>query len=73
MQNNLSGLAVSEECILQAMQISYHEFNIKLEPSGAVALACVLDNPGLFSNQNVLVTLSGGNVDEEKFLSCFDS
>lgn len=71
-QNNLSGLAVSEERVLQAMQIAYQEFNIKLEPSGAVALACVLDNPGLFNNQHVLVTLSGGNVDEEKFLNCFD-
>jgi threonine dehydratase len=73
MQNEVSGLSVSEDLVLKAMQIAFKEFNIKLEPSGAVALACLLDNKEIFEGQNVLVTLSGGNVDEEKFLSCFDS
>jgi len=71
MKNNASGLAVTEDIILKAMQIVYKEFNFKLEPSGAVALACVLDNKEIFQGQNVLATLSGGNVDEEKFISCF--
>jgi threonine dehydratase len=71
MKNNASGLAVTEDIILKSMQIVYKEFNFKLEPSGAVALACVLDNKEIFQGQNVLVTLSGGNVDEEKFADCF--
>jgi threonine dehydratase len=71
MQNEVSGLSVSEDMVLKAMQIAFQEFNIKLEPSGAVALACLLDNKEIFQGQNVLVTLSGGNVDEEKFADCF--
>jgi threonine dehydratase len=71
MKNNASGLAVTEDIILKAMQIVYKEFNFKLEPSGAVALACVLDNKEIFQGQNVLVTLSGGNVDEDQFGDCF--
>ena len=71
MQNGVSGLSVSEDLILKAMQIAFKELNIKLEPSGAVALACLLDNKEIFQGQNVLVTLSGGNVDEEKFADCF--
>lgn len=72
MQNEVSGLSVSEDLVLKAMQIAFKEFNIKLEPSGAVALACLLDNKEIFEGQNVLVTLSGGNVDEGKFISCFN-
>ena len=71
MQNGVSGLSVSEDIVLKAMQIAFKEFNIKLEPSGAVALACLLDHKEMFQGQNVLVTLSGGNVDEEKFADCF--
>ena len=71
MQNGVSGLSVSEDIVLKAMQIAFNEFNIKLEPSGAVALACLLDHKEMFQGQNVLVTLSGGNVDEEKFADCF--
>ena len=71
MQNEVSGLSVSEDLVLKAMQIAFKEFNIKLEPSGAVALACLLDNKEIFRGQTVLVTLSGGNVDEEKFADCF--
>lgn len=71
MQNKVLGLSVSEDMVLKAMQIAFQEFNIKLEPSGAVALACLLDNKEIFEGQNVLVTFSGGNVDEEKFADCF--
>jgi len=72
MQNEVSGLSVSEDGVLKTMQIAFKELNIKLEPSGAVALACLLDHIEMFQGQNVLVTLSGGNVDEEKFISCFN-
>jgi threonine dehydratase len=71
MQNEVSGLSVSEDGVLKTMQIAFKEFNIKLEPSGAVALACLLDHKEIFQGQKVLVTLSGGNVDEEKFADCF--
>ena len=71
MQNEVSGLSVSEDLVLKAMQIAFKEFNIKLEPSGAVALACVLGHKEIFQGQNVLITLSGGNVDEDKFADCF--
>lgn len=70
-KNITSGLTILEEQVLKAMQIAFQEFEIKLEPSGALALACVLENVDLFHQQTVLVTLSGGNVDEEKFKDCF--
>lgn len=67
-----SGLAVSEDKVIGAMKLAFQEFKIKLEPSGAVALACVIENLNLFHQQTVLVTLSGGNVDEERFSECFN-
>lgn len=51
------------------MKYLYEEFNIKAEPSGCVSLAAVLSNKIQIEGKNVLVTISGGNVDDESFLS----
>ena len=52
------------------MNFAFHKLNLTLEPSGAVALACFLDNKEQFKNSRTLIMLSGGNVDEEIFAEC---
>ena len=49
------------------MKYLYNEFNIKAEPSGCVSLAAILSKKVDVSNKTVLVTISGGNVDDESF------
>lgn len=55
---------VSEEAIVAAMRLLYSRAKLVVEPSGAVALAAVLD-PGFGRRElgTVAVVLSGGNVD----------
>jgi threonine dehydratase len=68
--NNAEGLCVSHEHIAAAMRRVWQCLGLKLEPSGAVALAALLSRPELFQGQRVLVTLTGGNVDDRRFSEC---
>jgi threonine dehydratase len=52
------------------MSYAFHMLNLKLEPSGAIALACLLANKEKFKDSRTLIMLSGGNVDEETFNDC---
>ena len=67
LQNCAAGLSVTDEEVCQAMKYLYEEFNIKAEPSGCVSLAAILSNKIQIEGKNVLVTISGGNVDDEAF------
>ena len=67
LQNCKKGLAVSDEEVCQAMKYLHEEFNVKGEPSGCVSLAAVLSNKIDIKGKNVLVTISGGNVDDDSF------
>lgn len=60
-------LIVSDEQILQAMQRLWTELKQVIEPSGAVALAAVLNHPEVFASRKVGVVLSGGNLDVQPF------
>ena len=53
-----------------AMRFAFNRLNLKLEPSGAVALACLLENKEKFKGTRTLVMLSGGNVDQKTFSEC---
>ena len=66
----VTGLSTSDEMVCNAMSFAFNRLNLKLEPSGAIALACLLDNKERFKNSRTLIILSGGNVDEETFGSC---
>ena len=66
-KNNVKGLSVDDEAILHAMKFAYQEFNFMLEPSGAIALACLMSSRSAFEGKKVLILLSGGNISEEKF------
>ena len=68
--NSAEGLYVTTEWVAKAMKIAWQHLGLRLEPSGAVALGALLEKPELFLGQRVLVTLTGGNVDEHRFLEC---
>ncbi len=56
-------LTVSERSIIEAMRLIFQYLKIVVEPSGAVPLAAIIENPELFKNKKVAIILSGGNVD----------
>ncbi|MDD3741225.1 MAG: pyridoxal-phosphate dependent enzyme, partial [Bacteroidales bacterium] len=57
----------TEAQIISAMKLIFENLKLVVEPSGAVPLAAILNNPKLFHNQNVGVILSGGNVNITQF------
>ena len=66
------GLSVTDEEVCFAMKYLYEEFNVKAEPSGCVSLAAVLSKKIDVNNKKVLVTISGGNVDDDSFEKYID-
>jgi len=68
-QRRLSGIfPMTDYACLMAMALAKETLDITLEPGGAIALAAALSKPGrLVPGSNVVVILSGGNVDAETF------
>ena len=58
---------VSDAEIVDAMRFAFERLNIVLEPSGASALAALMVGRVDCAGQSVGVTLSGGNVDAQRF------
>lgn len=58
-------LTVDDADTLAAMRLLWQRTKQLVEPSSAIALAAVLQNPELFRGQRVGVVLSGGNVAPE--------
>ena len=67
LQNCTAGISVTDEEVCTAMKYLYNEFKVQAEPSGCVSLAAVLSNKINVKGKHVLVTISGGNVDEQNF------
>ena len=65
--NCKAGLSVTDDEVCDAMKYLYEEFDIKAEPSGCVSLAAILSKKIDVKDKVVLVTISGGNVDDEDF------
>ena len=61
------GLVVSDEEVLDAMEVAFREFKIVVEPGGAVALAAALTGKLPVKGRAVAVVCSGGNVDHETY------
>ena len=61
------GLVVSEAEVLDAMALAFRRLKLVAEPGGAVALAAALFHGGQIEGKDVIVTISGGNVDEAVF------
>jgi len=63
----------SEENIVKSMQLIYERMKIVVEPSSAVALAIIMENPDFFRNKKLGIIISGGNVDLEGFFNTFET
>jgi threonine dehydratase len=61
------GLVVSDTEALQAVAQAFHRLRVVAEPGGAVALAAALFRAGDIEGPDVIVTISGGNVDADVF------
>ena len=62
-------LIVSDAQVMSAMRDVFELLKLVVEPSGAVGLAAVITRPQDFRDKNVVVVLSGGNVDSAAFAS----
>ncbi|AWW00688.1 threonine ammonia-lyase [Arcticibacterium luteifluviistationis] len=56
---------VSEEEILQALNLIYKHLKIIVEPSAAVSFAALIKHKDTFKGKKVAVVLTGGNLDEK--------
>jgi threonine dehydratase len=59
-------MTAREESIVEAMKLTWERMKIIIEPSSAVPLAAILENPELFREKKVGVILSGGNISLDK-------
>ncbi|QUJ75426.1 threonine/serine dehydratase [Sulfitobacter albidus] len=67
------GLIVSEDEALRAMAHAFLRLKVVAEPGGAVALAAALFRTDEIVGDDVIVTISGGNVDPAMFARALDS
>ena len=61
------GLSADDKYIIEAMKILYDEFDLIVEPSGAIGLACILQNREICQNKKIFTILSGGNIDANRY------
>jgi len=65
--NRAQGMSASDDLVRRAMKLIWEQLGVGLEPSGAIGVASLLAQPERFSEQIVVITLSGGNVDRDRF------
>ena len=63
---------VSEEQIREGVRLLYSLANLKVEPTGALAIGALLAAPDLFRAQQVCCVVSGGNVDAVVYRQCIE-
>lgn len=61
------GLSVSDDAAKDAMLFAYHHYKIVVEPGAAVGLAAVLSGEIDPKGKNIIVVITGGNVDHARF------
>jgi len=59
-------LTVDDAAIVSAMRLVWTRMKLVIEPSAAVGLAVVLEQPERFAGKRVAIVLSGGNVDIDR-------
>ncbi|QDC11502.1 threonine/serine dehydratase [Oceanicola sp. D3] len=67
------GMAVSDAEALRAMALAFLRLKIVVEPGGAVALASALFRGDDITGEDVVVVVSGGNVDARIFAKAIDT
>lgn len=68
-----SGLVVTEDQALQAMAQAFLRLKLVVEPGGAVALAAAICRQDHIEGDDVVVVISGGNVDANLFSQCLET
>lgn len=58
-------IEVSEEKIIEAVQLYFSLANLKVEPTGALSLGAILETAEKFAGKKICAVVSGGNVDAE--------
>lgn len=66
-------IEVSDEKICEAVRLLFSEANLKVEPTGALSLGAILENPQIFTDKRVCIVVSGGNVDTEVYRKILNS
>lgn len=66
------GLVVSEEEALDAVALAFSRLKLVAEPGGAVGLAAALFHSDEIEGDDVIATISGGNVDPDVFRMALD-
>jgi threo-3-hydroxy-L-aspartate ammonia-lyase len=62
-------LTVPDPVVVEAMRFVFERMKLVLEPSGACALAALMQHRERFRGQRVGVTLSGGNIGMDRFVA----
>ena len=65
----MGGASLSETDVVTAMRFAFDTLKLVVEPGGAVALAAVLTGQVDVAGKTTCVTLSGGNVDWENYIT----
>lgn len=63
-------IEVSDEQIKEGVRLLYGLANLKVEPTGALAIGALLTAPDQFRDQEVCCVVSGGNVDPAVYREC---
>ncbi len=63
LENVTDIFTASEQSVLQAIQLILERMKIVVEPSAAITLAIMLENPTIFRGKKIGLILSGGNID----------
>lgn len=64
LKDGLGGIVeVPETAIAEAVRRLFREANLKVEPTGALAFGALLADPERFAGREVVVVVTGGNVD----------
>jgi threonine dehydratase len=60
-------LEVDDAVVVRALRLLFEAVNLKVEPTGALAIAAVLQAPERFAGKRVVCVVSGGNVDRAAY------
>ena len=66
--SEVTGLAVDEAFVNEGIRFAAQNLKLILEPSGAIGLGAMLQNPEKFRGKTTVVIVSGGNIDIEKYV-----
>lgn len=72
-QGAVDFIEVSEGKIIEAVKLHFALANLKTEPTGALTLGAILENPDRFRDKKICLIVSGGNVDPDVYLSILKS